>query len=324
MERGINLGGAFDRRDGQPGWQIRPEVLDAIAVAGFSSVRLPVRWAGASLAEVAEVVEAVVTRGLSVVVTNHHDDEAMAEGHGAAGRLAELWRGLATHFLGFRGELAFELLNEPLMGAADWNGLLPEVLASVRDVDPDRLVVVGGADASSVAGLRRLELPADDRVVVTVHYYEPFRFTHQGAGWLPGADAWLGTTWAPPPTEQPSPRTSRRPLPGLARTACRCISASSAPWRRPTEPRGWPGRPGCGASSNASRSRGRTGTSPPSSAPTTSRGALGMPSCWTPCSEHSSITPATTAACPTSSGRTAPATDAGAGRASERVTSPGA
>ena len=195
MERGINLGGAFDRRDGQPGWQVGPEVLDAIASAGFSSVRLPVRWANARLAEVAEVVEAVVTRGLSVVVTNHHDDEAMADGYGAAGRLAELWRGVATRFLGVHGDLAFELLNEPLMSAADWNGLLPAVLASVREVDPDRLVVVGVADASSVAGLRLLELPADDRLVATVHYYEPFRFTHQGAGWLPGADAWLGATW---------------------------------------------------------------------------------------------------------------------------------
>jgi endoglucanase len=192
MERGINLGGAFDRRDGQPGWQVGPEVLDAIVAAGFSGVRLPVRWA---LAEVAEVVEAAVTRGLSVVVTNHHDDEAMTEGYGAAGRLAELWRGLATHFLGLRGSLAFELLNEPLMSAADWNRLLPEVLAALREVDPDRLVVVGGADASSVAGLRALELPTDERLVATVHYYEPFRFTHQGAGWLPGADAWLGTTW---------------------------------------------------------------------------------------------------------------------------------
>jgi endoglucanase len=195
MERGINLGGAFDRRDGQPGWQVRPEVLDAIAAAGFTGIRLPVRWANARLAEVAEVVEAVVTRGVSVVLTNHHDDEAMAEGYGAAGRLAELWRGLATRFLGFRGELAFELLNEPLMSAADWNRLLPAVLASVREVDPDRLVVVGGADASSVAGLRALELPADDRLVATVHYYEPFRFTHQAAGWLPGADAWRGATW---------------------------------------------------------------------------------------------------------------------------------
>jgi endoglucanase len=195
MERGINLGGAFDRRDGQSGWQVRPEVLDAIVTAGFSGVRLPVRWPNVRLAEVAEVVEAVVTRGLSVVITNHHDDETMAEGYGAAGRLAELWRGLATQFLVVRGELAFEVLNEPLMRAADWNRLLPAVLASVREVDPDRRVVVGGADASSVAGLRQLELPSDDRLVATVHYYEPFRFTHQGADWPPGADAWRGATW---------------------------------------------------------------------------------------------------------------------------------
>jgi endoglucanase len=195
MDRGINLGGAFDRRDTLRGWEVRPEDLDAIAAAGFSSVRLPVRWAGARLAAVAEVVEAASTRGLAVVVTNHHDDEAMADPQGATARLAELWRGVATHFLGVRGELVFELLNEPLMSAADWNALLPAVLASVREVDPERLVVVGGADASSVPGLRALELPADDRLVATVHYYEPFRFTHQGAAWLPGADAWLGTTW---------------------------------------------------------------------------------------------------------------------------------
>jgi endoglucanase len=197
MDRGINLGGTFDRRDGRRGWEIRPEHLDAIASAGFSSVRLPVRWAGADglLDPVSEVVEAARARGVAVVVTNHHDDEAMADPHGAAGRLAELWRGIATHFLGVRGQLAFELLNEPLMSAADWNGLLPGVLAAVRGVDPERLVVVGGADASSVAGLRQLELPADDRLAATVHYYEPFRFTHQGAGWLPAADAWLGATW---------------------------------------------------------------------------------------------------------------------------------
>jgi hypothetical protein len=28
MERGINLGGAFDRRDGLRGWPVGPEVLD--------------------------------------------------------------------------------------------------------------------------------------------------------------------------------------------------------------------------------------------------------------------------------------------------------
>ena len=79
MERGINLGGAFDRRDGQRGWEVGPEVLDEIAAAGFSGVRLPVRWANARLAEFVEVIEAARARGLAVVLTNHHDDEAMAD-----------------------------------------------------------------------------------------------------------------------------------------------------------------------------------------------------------------------------------------------------
>ena len=30
---------------------------------------------------------------------------------------------------------------------------------------------------------------------MTVHYYLPFQFTHQGAEWAEGTDAYLGTTW---------------------------------------------------------------------------------------------------------------------------------
>jgi endoglucanase len=198
VTRGINLGGAFDRRDGRRGWDVRPELLDAIAAAGFSEVRLPVRWAAGMLESVTDVIDAAWSRGLAVVLTNHHDDAAMSDPRGSAGRLAALWRGLAMHFLAAGRPLAFELLNEPRMSADDWNALLVPVLAAVREVDPARPVVVGGADASTVPGLLRLQLPADDHLIATVHYYEPFRFTHQGAGWEPDSDAWLGTAWGTP------------------------------------------------------------------------------------------------------------------------------
>ncbi len=40
-------------------------------------------------------------------------------------------------------------------------------------------------------------MPEDDRnLIVTVHYYSPHHFTHQGASWSEGSEAWTGTTWS--------------------------------------------------------------------------------------------------------------------------------
>ena len=47
-------------------------------------------------------------------------------------------------------------------------------------------MVVGPPMWNGIGYLDKLELPEADRnIVVTVHYYEPFPFTHQGAPWMP-------------------------------------------------------------------------------------------------------------------------------------------
>jgi endoglucanase len=81
------------------------------------------------------------------------------------------------------------------MDAGAWNGLLRRALAVVRATNPTRRVLVGPARWNIVDALDDLRLPDDPQLVVTVHYYSPFRFTHQGAAWVPGAEAWHGTTW---------------------------------------------------------------------------------------------------------------------------------
>ena len=200
LGRGINLAGVLDRRDDRPGWAVRAEHLAAIADAGFTTVRVPVRWWGRAaelLRPVDDLVEGAWSHGLAVVLTMHHADAVCEDPGGSARPLTSLWRRIAAHFVDAGGALAFELLNEPRapMTAADWNALLPVVLAGVREVDPTRAVVVSGAEAATLAGLRRLQLPRDDHLIATLHYYEPFRFTHQGAPWEPGSDGWLGTEW---------------------------------------------------------------------------------------------------------------------------------
>jgi endoglucanase len=109
----------------------------AIADAGFSAVRVPVRWWGRA-SELLRPVDAHLNRawmrGLAVVLTMHHADAVYEDPPGCAALLTALWRLLAEHFAGAGGPLAFELLNEPRrpMTPAGWNALLPVVLAGHR------------------------------------------------------------------------------------------------------------------------------------------------------------------------------------------------
>ncbi len=166
--KGINLVG-----------EVHDEDLDVVRGAGFDLVRLPVRWADADRRAVDRTVEAALGRGFSVVLDVHHFS-------GSGPELIALWRELGVRFEG----VTFELLNEPV-DATWWNDWLPRVL----DVVPRRPVIVGPGRWNTVDGLPELVLPAQEDLIVTVHYYSPFRFTHQGAAWLPGADGWLGTRW---------------------------------------------------------------------------------------------------------------------------------
>jgi endoglucanase len=153
--------------------------LDVVRAAGFDLVRLPVQWSSADRRAVDRTVEAALGRGFSVVLDVHHFA-------GSGEELVALWRELGVRYEG----VTFELLNEPV-DAQWWNEWLPRVL----DVVARRPVIVGPGRWNTVGALESLRLPDGEELIVTVHYYSPFRFTHQGAGWLSGADAWLGTRW---------------------------------------------------------------------------------------------------------------------------------
>lgn len=56
--------------------------------------------------------------------------------------------------------------------------------------------MIGPTDWNHVSKLPTLDLPEDDRrIIATFHYYEPFRFTHQGAGWVEEMKEVSGIGW---------------------------------------------------------------------------------------------------------------------------------
>ena len=96
-------------------------------------------------------------------------------------------------------------MNEPnsKLTSPLWNDLLVKALAVVRQTNPERNVIIGPAEWNNLYKLSDLRLPEDDRhILVTFHYYQPFKFTHQGAEWADGSEAWLGTTWTGTPAQE--------------------------------------------------------------------------------------------------------------------------
>jgi endoglucanase len=96
--------------------------------------------------------------------------------------------------------VVFEILNEPNQSANDsWNDMLAEALAVIRTTNPTRNVIIGPAFWNNVSWLGKLVLPAaDQHIIVTVHYYLPMSFTHQGASWTPEYTGTTGVSWGTP------------------------------------------------------------------------------------------------------------------------------
>jgi endoglucanase len=77
-----------------------------------------------------------------------------------------------------------------------WNQYVVEGLAVVRQTNPTRDVVIGPASWNAYDWVTTLDVPEDEHLIVTFHYYLPFEFTHQGADWVGEiSQNWLGRTW---------------------------------------------------------------------------------------------------------------------------------
>lgn len=113
-------------------------------------------------------------------------DNKLFENEHMQERYIKLWQAFAKRYLSYGGNLVFELLNEIVEPNSDrWNQLSKKALAGIREIDKERIIIIGGNHYNSVNTLHELDRIEDDNLVYNFHFYEPHIFTHQKARWEP-------------------------------------------------------------------------------------------------------------------------------------------
>jgi endoglucanase len=210
LGRGVNIIGYDPLWRDRSRARFRPEYFRMIREAGFQHVRInlhPFRdnprpsEGGAGLrdeylATLDWAVDHALAAGLMVVLDFHEFQAMGKDPEGLRPRYLACWEVISRRQQHRPPEVLFELLNEPnsALTPERWNQLLREALAVVRKTNPTRTVIVGPGQWNNIAALDRLDLPEDPNLIVTIHYYSPFEFTHQGAAFAGRADK-VGIRW---------------------------------------------------------------------------------------------------------------------------------
>ena len=211
MVPGWNVGNSLDAIGGETAWGnplISKRLIDSIKAAGFRSVRIPVAWSKFTdtstytidttwLARVEQVVNYVLTDSMYAIINEHWDggwqQPIRADSAYVNRRLGLMWKQIAVHFRDFGDHLLYAGLNE-VMVTNNYNAPTPEYAAvqnsynqtfvtTVRSTggrNAYRYLLVQGFNTNIDYTVSSLKIPTDvgpARLMVEVHYYDPYDFT---------------------------------------------------------------------------------------------------------------------------------------------------
>ncbi|MEI7731967.1 MAG: glycoside hydrolase family 5 protein [Verrucomicrobiota bacterium] len=182
----------------------------AIKDAGFQHIRIPLfpfkymkSKSGFDIqpvffSQLDTAVRCALAHDLMVTLDLHEHKEMRKDPVGTQGKFLAAWRQIAPHCKDYPSQVVFEIANEPPMSPELWNALYPQALKIIRASNPSRTVLVGApVRGCHIPYLKDLRLPENDRnLIATVHYYDPFAFTHQGVAFSEHFKDVSGVNWS--------------------------------------------------------------------------------------------------------------------------------
>lgn len=212
LGKGINMGNMFEApSETEWGNPFKDDYFKRISSLGFNHVRIPIRWDvparcqqtepftinATFLERIKTVVDLAKKENLLVIINMHHHEAIFANPDAQKAKFLSQWTQIATFFKDYDSNLLFEVMNEPNSDLTldKWNTFFADALKEIRKTNPTRAVLMGTANWGGLGGVSSLKIPADNNLILTIHYYDPFNFTHQGADWVDGSTPWLGTKW---------------------------------------------------------------------------------------------------------------------------------
>jgi endoglucanase len=216
LGRGVNIVG-YD-----PLWQFKGKArfqekhFRLIREAGFNHVRInlhPFHFMNGNpdhtispewMATLDWALEHSLKNNLLAIVDMHEFWRLGQDPHGLRPQFVATWQQLSQRYRDYPETVLFEVLNEPNKELTPelWNEYYQEPYGIIRESNPNRTLIIGPAFWNGFDYLDTLQLPEMDRnIIVTVHYYHPMPFTHQGAGWTEYRDL-SGVEWHATPEEQ--------------------------------------------------------------------------------------------------------------------------
>lgn len=174
---------------------IKPSDYKLLKRLGFKTIRLPVAFAYFEkqhapvekvLARIDDVVNKCNKYGFNLIIDYHYGNLNDDNYRGVTQQVISLWSVLARRYINIsHDKLFFEPYNEPPhMNPATWHDVIYNIVTAIHQIDKQRTLIVGASNYNSIYELSRFVRLADENIIYTFHFYEPFLFTHQGAEWI--------------------------------------------------------------------------------------------------------------------------------------------